>query len=313
MSQDTSFDELKGAPSPSPSPPARGRGKYKFPSPLRGEARREPDLSDRGRVRAKPAEGILDSHEGWGRLARFYREFRSEGGRFHREDPARISEAPWMRVLLSAMDLRDKRVLDVGCGFGYYALLAAEMGAQVTAIDFAREMVELAGRQAALRRLPVDVRLGEVGDLSAFPDHSFDVVVSGMDLETPDLGLAFREVARVLVARGPFLFSVPHPILHHGVWQQGPDGSKLFFQLDRYFERGPFLAEWCDEKGQPVRFWRYRRPLQDYTEALSSNGFVIRRLLEAEPSGEGGAQDAALYEELHRVPWYLIIQAEKEC
>lgn len=254
---------------------------------------------------------VLGAQEGWGRLARFYREFRSEGGRFNGTDRARIAEAPYMKALLSALDLRGKRVLDAGCGFGYYARFAAEQGAQVVAMDYAPEMVELA-RQVLADQVGVEVCLGDVDDLSPFADRSFDVIISGLDLETPDLDGAFRGFSRVLVEKGAFLFSVPHPIIHHGEWRHSRRGRKLFFQLDHYFTRGLFTAQWPDEEGRAVQFDRQRRPLQDYTEALAANGFVISRLLEGEPAEEIRQTDPELYEELRRVPWYLIIQAAKE-
>lgn len=256
-------------------------------------------------------EPTLDSRQGWGRLARFYYQFRSEEGRFHQSDPARLAEALCMKSLLAAIDLRGKPVLDAGCGFGYYAFLAAEQGALVTAIDFAPEMVDLARRLARERGIPLDVQIGDVCDLSAFTDASFAAVISGMDLEVPDIAAAFQECARVTEDGGVFLFSVPHPIIHHGQWQCDDEARKLFFALDNYFERGPFEAEWADESGRPVRFQRFRRPLQDYTESLASSGFVIERLLEGEPTREQVGIDETLADELRRVPAYLTIQARK--
>lgn len=216
-----------------------------------------------------------------------------------------------MKALLAEMDLRGKRVLDAGCGFGYYAFIAAEQGALVTAIDFAPEMVELATSLAAERGLSLDLRVGDVCDLSEFVESGFATVISGMDLEVPDVSAAFRECGRVLEPEGTFLFSVPHPIVHHGHWQTDGEAHKLFFALDAYFERGPFDAEWLDETGRPVRFRRFRRPLQDYTEALAASGFVIERLLEGEPAS-GDPSDRDLGHDLQRVPNYLTIKARKE-
>lgn len=244
-------------------------------------------------------------------MAGFYYEFRSEGGRFHQNDPARIAEALCMKAQLMEMELEGKRVLDAGCGFGYYAFLAAERGARVTAIDFAPEMVELARCLARERGVPLEVRLGDVCDLSGFSDGSFGAVVSGMDLEIPDVSVAFREFARVLEPGGALLFSVPHPIIHHGEWRQAADGTRLFFALDHYFERGPFVAEWSDEHGRPVRFERFRRPLQDYTEGLAASGFLIERLLEGEPTMQDATTDRELADLLRRAPTYLVIRAVK--
>lgn len=45
-------------------------------------------------------------------------------------------------------DVRGKRVLDVGCGSGRYAIALAERGAEVVGIDFASNMLSLAGELA---------------------------------------------------------------------------------------------------------------------------------------------------------------------
>ena len=63
------------------------------------------------------------------------------------------------------------RHLDVGCGAGMAAQIAAARGAQVSGIDAAKALLDI-----ARRRTPAgDFRLGDLEDLP-FDDHSFDVV-----------------------------------------------------------------------------------------------------------------------------------------
>ena len=69
--------------------------------------------------------------------------------------------------------LAGKRLLDVGCGDGTYAIAAAERGASVTGVDLAAPMLEAARRRAAERH--VDIRF-ERADLRALP---FDIAERG--------------------------------------------------------------------------------------------------------------------------------------
>jgi len=255
--------------------------------------------------------GDLDERSGWDQLAGFYYEFRSEGGKFNHQDRARIGESGYVKELIARIPLHGKRVLDAGCGFGYYAFIAADLGATVTAVDFAPEMIERARSLASERHVQIDFQVGDVTDLSQLESGTFEMVVSGMDLEIPDVSLAFAEFARVLNRSGRLVFSVPHPVIQHGTWHKNDKGEKDYFGLNDYFERGSYIAEWLNEHQQPVRFRRYRRTIQDYVQALSKTGFVITQLFEGEPPAGCEKSDPELYADLHLAPTYLIVEAEK--
>ncbi|TAK11963.1 MAG: methyltransferase domain-containing protein [Acidobacteria bacterium] len=68
-------------------------------------------------------------------------------------------------------------LLDVACGSGQLALIAARAGAKVTGVDIAANSIEAARGRAAAERL--DARFDE-GDAEAlaFPDRAFDVVAT---------------------------------------------------------------------------------------------------------------------------------------
>lgn len=101
-----------------------------------------------------------------------------------------------------------ERVLDLATGTGNAALLAARAGAEVTGLDAAPRLVEVARYRAAGAGLDASFL---VGDLQALPfeDRSFDVAMSVFGLIfAPDTDLAFAEMMRVLRADGRALLSV---------------------------------------------------------------------------------------------------------
>jgi ubiquinone/menaquinone biosynthesis C-methylase UbiE len=70
-------------------------------------------------------------------------------------------------------------VLDVGCGDGTTAIPAARLGARVTGVDIARNLVEAGTKRAESEGLPnCTFQHGDATDLRAFDDASFDLVVS---------------------------------------------------------------------------------------------------------------------------------------
>ena len=71
------------------------------------------------------------------------------------------------------------RVLDLGCGDGTTALPIARLGADVTGIDIARNLVEAGNRRAAAAGLSnLKFQEGDASNLQGVADHTFDLTVS---------------------------------------------------------------------------------------------------------------------------------------
>src|SRR5947208_7474104 len=71
------------------------------------------------------------------------------------------------------------KVLDLGCGDGTTALPQAKLGADVTGIDIARNLVEAGNKRAAKYGLTnLKFHEGDASNLAQVPDKSFDLVVS---------------------------------------------------------------------------------------------------------------------------------------
>jgi SAM-dependent methyltransferase len=69
------------------------------------------------------------------------------------------------------------RVLDVACGSGNLAIPAARLGAIVTGVDIATNLLEQARERAASEGLTIQFDEGDAENLP-YPDETFDVVVS---------------------------------------------------------------------------------------------------------------------------------------
>lgn len=90
-----------------------------------------------------------------------------------------------------------EQVLDVACGTGNAALLAAARGARVVGIDGAPRLLEVARARARDQRVEVDFRHGDLLDLPVEDDLA-DVVLSVFGvIFAADPAQALRELARV--------------------------------------------------------------------------------------------------------------------
>ena len=125
--------------------------------------------------------------EAWGRRPRDWAEL------------AEPSNRPLFAEVLDRLAIGPAtRLLDIGCGSGYAAALAAQRGAKLTGIDLTPELIEI-----ARGRVPgADFRIGPMDDLP-FEDACFDAAVAFNALQfAEDPRRAVREAARVLAPGG---------------------------------------------------------------------------------------------------------------
>jgi SAM-dependent methyltransferase len=123
------------------------------------------------------------------------------------EETAADLEPVAAHVVALASPQPGEKVLDVACGTGNAALLAARAGAETTGVDAAPRLIEVARGRAQAEDLPVRF---DVGDAQALPydDATFGVVVSVFGvIFAPDAERAFAEIVRVLRPGGRALLS----------------------------------------------------------------------------------------------------------
>ena len=103
------------------------------------------------------------------------------------------------RVVVDALlPAEGQRWLDVACGTGDLAELAAQAGADVVGVDFAAPLIETAKRRAADRGFDIEYHVGDAENLEGIGDASFDVVSSTFGVMfAPNQEAAAGELARV--------------------------------------------------------------------------------------------------------------------
>jgi 2-polyprenyl-3-methyl-5-hydroxy-6-metoxy-1,4-benzoquinol methylase len=72
-----------------------------------------------------------------------------------------------------AGDVRDKKILEAGCGPGFYSIRLAKAGARVTALDYAQGMVDIARRNAAQAGVDIDFLVGDINYIEI--PNTFDI------------------------------------------------------------------------------------------------------------------------------------------
>jgi len=130
------------------------------------------------------------------------RSYWDSRGESYDKSPGHASLPEVWKDVLASVFKRKLRILDVGTGTGFLALILAELGHEVVGVDLSRGMLEVAREKVRKAGIDVEFRLGDAENLP-FSDASFDAVICRHLLWTlPDPQKAIREWSRVVRGGG---------------------------------------------------------------------------------------------------------------
>jgi ubiquinone/menaquinone biosynthesis C-methylase UbiE len=155
-------------------------------------------------------------------------------------------------------DVRNQRVLDVGCGTGRYCELLAKRGAKVVGVDPSSRMLEYARRKIT-PNCEFELHLGRMEDAD-FPSSRFDVVVSALTVgHILELEPVIRVVSRIIKRRGRLIVSDMHPY---------------------WFVSGYDYVKFLDGNGQEYRIPEYAHLLEEYWNLFRKFKFSVEDVKE---------------------------------
>jgi SAM-dependent methyltransferase len=201
--------------------------------------------------------------------------------------PNDVTEVPTVLELLGNM--KNKRILDMGCGFGAHAKEFIKRGAIVTAFDASDKMIDLAKQYVKGPNFFV-ANFEEV----KFDKASFDIVNASLCLMYSNkLEPLFEDIYDWLKPNGIFIFSISHPAwyMRHVEKFNFVKPQKLHLKLSTY----------------DVEVYHYYKPLEYYFHLLHENNFEIVHYKETViPSKYKGWEEYK-----YRIPNTSIFEAKK--
>jgi len=214
----------------------------------------------------------------------------------------------WQELRAMLPELHDKRVLDLGCGFGWHCRYAREQQARsVVGVDLSENMLE---RARAMTDDPgIKYMRMAIEDID-FHAGEFDVVISSLALHYIErLDILCRRIYHALAPGGAFVLSVEHPVftaLASQDWHYGPQGEKLHWPVDGYHQEGSRQARFLDHD-----VIKYHRTVATYMNTLIGSGFSIRSVSEPKPTEEMLETNPDMRDEMRR-PIFLMMSALRD-
>lgn len=223
-------------------------------------------------------------------------------GRQRAENANVTLEKPIFDVLVG--DLKDKRILDLGCGDGEFGVEAIDADCQsYVGLEASKQMVAVA--QDNLKDTDAQIIETLLEDWT-YPTAQFDLIVSRMTLHyVEDLEALFQQVHQSLTSGGRLVFSVVHPVITSSNKSAEAGGLREDWIVDDYFVTGARKVHWM---GDYVT--QYHRAIEDYFRVMQKAGFLVEDLRESRPIRENFSHDA-LFERRQRIPLMLFLAGRK--
>jgi SAM-dependent methyltransferase len=204
-------------------------------------------------------------------------------------------------------DLDGCKVLCLAAGGGQQAPILAALGAQVTLLDASQR--QLAQDQFVAARDNLNIRLveGDMANLSAFDDGSFNLIVNPPStLFVPEVAPVWRECYRVLAAGGVLMTGIMNP-------------DEFVFEYEALDREGRFVVKYplpyiehetleqaaLEERIRDKGMFHFSHTMEAQLGGLTQAGFVITSFYEdRRPETDGNPIRQFM-------PSYYVLRAQK--
>lgn len=230
----------------------------------------------------------------------YHREINNESNIWHK-----FIEKPVMINFLKG-ETKDKKILDLGCGSGFFIKELTKMGAKkVIGLDISKKLIEIAKKENP----KIDFYVGSALK-TPFKKNEFDVVVSSLMVHyIKNLNKLFGEISRILNKKGLFVFSMHHPLMEVSERMKinGKKSNKKIL-LKPYFHNKMYQWKLRDK----LNLIGYHHTFEMIFNELSKNSFVVEDLKEPRAPKKTKKLNKKIYERTQRRPSFLIIKARKK-
>lgn len=245
------------------------------------------------------------------KIAKLYYERRKDKNRF---DYNRDIEVPAMIKMVG--NVKNKKILDMGCGFGDLAKKLSRKGAgKIIGFDLSKELIKFANEQ----KIPkTSFEVGNMNNKLKYKDNSFDLVVSSLAIHyIKNVKKLFSEVNRVLKKGGHFVFSTGHPIFDM-LNENLEKSSEAKIQIKRVGKKRIIKGNYFDESqklanlGSLGNFMTISYTFETLIKLGLNNGFELIDYVDAKPVFSSKKYDSEKYKLTSTLPTFILFKWKKK-
>ncbi len=242
----------------------------------------------------------------WGGVANWYEAHLKGDDTYH----AKVIAPNLMRILNPK---QGKKVLDIGCGEGYFTRLIDASGAYVEGADIAKELIA----KAKATSPDITFHVAPAESMAAIKSGYFDAITCVLALQNMEkLDAVVKECARILKPRGRAIFVLNHPVFRipkKTAWGWDDKERVQYRRSDAYLSQSRASIEMAPGKNAKDVTWSFHRSMQDYMKAFANGGFAMTRLEEwiSHKKSEKGPKQAAEDTARKEFPLFMCIELTK--
>ena len=217
-----------------------------------------------------------------------------------------LIEIPTIKKMLP--DLKDKRILDIGCGAGGMSRFFSKHGAKyVLGIDISKNMINQAKSQYSKN---IEYKIMQMEELDTL-NQKFDLIFSSLAFHyVKNFKKLIKDCSNLLSPNGILLFSQEHPIATAPILFEDTKhidiGGKRYYLVSDYNSNTKRVVTWNDKK-----VIKYHRNFSTVINTLLEENLVIKEIREAKPT-KRAINLVPKYVYQNDRPYFLFVKAQKD-
>lgn len=254
---------------------------------------------------------INEIEKNWDEMSKAYEDFTEKDDSY-----SYVIEWPCIQKMLPP--LKNKRILDLGCGTGRFSFLfEKENPLSVLGVDLSEQMLNIAKVKARNRGSKVKFIRGDISNSEIYNNQKFDFIFSSTTFHyIKDLIGLFINIYNALEDKGVCVLSLMHPVYT----AQYPIDKNGAFPTDdewvvRYLDKSirSYVQPWIEYNDNIKNYLStsYHHTIGDYLNAIIQAGFRIEKVEEPLPPESWKQTSYGRYNAFIKTPSYIILKLSK--